>query len=155
MKRFCESELDIALWSFISLFVILWQQNSEMIKKSRKHVKVGSLTNATWDSCTAHLFAPECCSSQSKSRSFEKLQHDRSRHMDFSAKWVAWSLLPPTVTVLEWICKMTGESFVIRQIDGKGIGVVAIKDIKCGELIISEEPLLVIPWWARTAVNPK
>jgi len=45
--------------------------------------------------------------------------------------------------------------FVSRQIDGKGIGVVAIRDIEVGDLIISEEPLLIIPWWVRATVNPR
>lgn len=52
---------------------------------------------------------------------------------------------------------MTRETccFVSRQIDGKGIGVVAIRDIQMGDLIISEEPLLIIPWWVRATVNPR
>lgn len=52
---------------------------------------------------------------------------------------------------------MTRETccFVSRQIDGKGIGVVAIRDIQIGDLIISEEPLLIIPWWVRATVNPR
>ena len=36
--------------------------------------------------------------------------------------------------------------FASREIEGKGVGMVAIKDISKGELIISEEPLLIIPW---------
>ena len=36
-----------------------------------------------------------------------------------------------------------------------GIGVVAIRDIQIGDLIISEEPLLIIPWWVRATVNPR
>lgn len=52
---------------------------------------------------------------------------------------------------------MTRETccFVSRQIDGKGIGVIAIRDISEGDLIISEEPLLVIPWWVRATVDPR
>ena len=51
---------------------------------------------------------------------------------------------------------MPGETcFVSRQIDGKGIGVIAIRDIQVGDLIISEEPLLIIPWWVRATVNPR
>ena len=45
-----------------------------------------------------------------------------------------------------------GDKFVSRQIDGKGIGVIAITPIKQGELVISEEPLLIIPWYIRQAV---
>ena len=45
-----------------------------------------------------------------------------------------------------------GDKFVSRQIDGKGIGVIAITSIKQGELVISEEPLLIIPWYIRQAV---
>ena len=51
---------------------------------------------------------------------------------------------------------MPGETcFVSRQIDGKGIGVIATRDIQIGDLIISEEPLLIIPWWVRATVNPR
>jgi len=49
---------------------------------------------------------------------------------------------------------MTREAFVSRQIEGKGIGVIALRNIKQGELIISEEPLLIIPWWVRHSVYP-
>ena len=44
------------------------------------------------------------------------------------------------------------EKFVSRQIDGKGIGVIAAKTIQESELIIREKPLLVIPWWVRQTV---
>jgi len=44
------------------------------------------------------------------------------------------------------------EKFVSRQIDGKGIGVIATKTIQESELIIREKPLLVIPWWVRQTV---
>jgi len=49
---------------------------------------------------------------------------------------------------------MTREAFVSRQIEGKGIGVIALRNIKQGELIISEEPLLIIPWWVRHSIYP-
>ena len=58
--------------------------------------------------------------------------------------------------VVSRVVKMTTgkEAFVSRQIEGKGIGVIALRNIKQGELIISEEPLLIIPWWVRHSVYP-
>jgi hypothetical protein len=47
------------------------------------------------------------------------------------------------------------QSFVSREIDGKGIGVIAIRLINLGDLIISEEPLIVIPWWVRHGIYPR
>ena len=46
-------------------------------------------------------------------------------------------------------------SFVIRDISGKGMSVVAIRDIPMGELLIAEEPLFVIPWWIRHSMYPR
>ena len=37
---------------------------------------------------------------------------------------------------------------------GKGCGVVAVRDISPGELIIAETPLLLLPWWVRHSFFP-
>ena len=47
------------------------------------------------------------------------------------------------------------ESFVVRELSGKGMSVIAIKDIEPGELLIAEEPLFVIPWWIRHSIYPR
>ena len=47
------------------------------------------------------------------------------------------------------------ESFVVRELSGKGMRVIAIKDIEPGELLIAEEPLFVIPWWIRHSIYPR
>lgn len=41
-----------------------------------------------------------------------------------------------------------------EALPGKGCGVVAARDIRPGELIISETPLLVLPWWVRHSMFP-
>ena len=63
---------------------------------------------------------------------------------------LAWNVVSRAVKMT------TGKetAFVSRQIEGKGIGVIALRNIKQGELIISEEPLLIIPWWVRHSVYP-
>ena len=47
------------------------------------------------------------------------------------------------------------DSFVVREISGKGMSVIAIRDINPGELLIAEEPLFVIPWWIRHSIYPR
>ena len=47
------------------------------------------------------------------------------------------------------------DTFVVREICGKGMSVIAIKDINAGELLIAEEPLFVIPWWIRHSMYPR
>ena len=37
---------------------------------------------------------------------------------------------------------------------GKGCGVVASRDIRPGELIIAESPLILLPWWVRHSLFP-
>ena len=37
----------------------------------------------------------------------------------------------------------------VRQIEGAGVGTVANQPIPAGELIISEEPLLILPSWSE------
>ena len=37
---------------------------------------------------------------------------------------------------------------------GKGCGVVAVRDIEPGELIIAESPLILLPWWVRHSLFP-
>ncbi len=37
----------------------------------------------------------------------------------------------------------------VSALRGKGLGVVARCNVSAGELLISEKPLFVIPWWAR------
>ena len=46
------------------------------------------------------------------------------------------------------------DKFVVRELCGKGMSVIAIRDISAGELLIAEEPLFVIPWWIRHSVYP-
>ena len=41
-----------------------------------------------------------------------------------------------------------------EALPGKGCGVVAARDIRPGELIIAETPLLVLPWWVRHSMFP-
>ena len=48
-----------------------------------------------------------------------------------------------------------GMNFVTQEIPGKGVGVIAVKDIKPGEMIIAEEPLFVVPWWVRHSMYPR
>lgn len=50
---------------------------------------------------------------------------------------------------------MSDKSYVIREIPGKGFGVIAFRDIVEGELIIAEKPLFVVPWWIRHSAYPK
>merc|ERR1711990_1136063 len=45
--------------------------------------------------------------------------------------------------------------FVTQEIPGKGTGVVAVRDIEPGHLIISEEPLFIVPWWVRHSMYPR
>ena len=47
------------------------------------------------------------------------------------------------------------DGFVVRELSGKGMSVIAIRDIKPGELLIAEEPLFVIPWWIRHSMYPR
>jgi len=46
------------------------------------------------------------------------------------------------------------EMFKAVDLPGKGCGVVAFRDIKRGELILSEEPLIQLPWWIRHSHCP-
>ena len=50
--------------------------------------------------------------------------------------------------------KKKSDSFVVRELWGKGMSVIAIKNISAGELLITEEPLFVIPWWIRHSMYP-
>jgi len=45
--------------------------------------------------------------------------------------------------------------YVIREIRGKGFGVIAFRNIIAGELIIAEKPLFIVPWWIRHSAYPK
>lgn len=45
-------------------------------------------------------------------------------------------------------------SFVISALPDKGLGVVAIRKIELGELIIAEAPLFILPWWIRHSQYP-
>ena len=45
-------------------------------------------------------------------------------------------------------------TFVIRELPGKGKGVIAVRNINVGELLIAEEPLFIVPWWTRHSVYP-
>ena len=47
------------------------------------------------------------------------------------------------------------KKFVVRDIPDKGKGIVAIKVIDEGELILAESPLFTVPWWVRTGVYPR
>ena len=38
----------------------------------------------------------------------------------------------------------------VKKLKGKGLGTVAVQPIEAGELLISEEPLLVIPTWSES-----
>ena len=40
------------------------------------------------------------------------------------------------------------------SLPGKGCGVVASRDIRPGELIIAESPLILLPWWVRHSLFP-
>ena len=40
------------------------------------------------------------------------------------------------------------------SLPGKGCGVVASRDIRPGELIIAESPLIILPWWVRHSMFP-
>jgi hypothetical protein len=40
----------------------------------------------------------------------------------------------------------------VKEIAGKGLGTVAIQPIAAGEMVISEEPLLVIPSWSESCL---
>ena len=50
--------------------------------------------------------------------------------------------------------KKEPDSFVVRELPGKGMGVIAVRCIDAGELLIAEEPLFVIPWWIRHSMYP-
>ena len=41
------------------------------------------------------------------------------------------------------------------ELPGKGQGVVAARDVRAGELIIAEKPLIVLPWWIRHCLYPR
>lgn len=47
------------------------------------------------------------------------------------------------------------KKFVVRDIPNKGKGIVAIKAITEGELILAESPLFTVPWWVRTGHYPR
>ena len=44
------------------------------------------------------------------------------------------------------------DKVAVMEIAGKGLGTVAIQPIAAGELVISEEPLLVIPSWSESCL---
>ena len=46
------------------------------------------------------------------------------------------------------------DSFVIRELPGKGKSVISVRSITAGELLITEEPLFIIPWWIRHSMYP-
>ncbi|TRY75896.1 hypothetical protein TCAL_00673 [Tigriopus californicus] len=46
------------------------------------------------------------------------------------------------------------QKFVIKDMENKGKGAVAVKDIEEGELILAESPLFIVPWWVRTSPYP-
>lgn len=46
------------------------------------------------------------------------------------------------------------QKFVIKDMESKGKGAVAVKDIEEGELILAESPLFTVPWWVRTSPYP-
>jgi len=45
-------------------------------------------------------------------------------------------------------------SFEVAVIPRKGCGVVAKRDIKAGELLLRESPLVTVPWWVRHSAYP-
>ena len=46
---------------------------------------------------------------------------------------------------------MEEELFKEVELVGKGTGLVASKDLPPGVLLLSESPLLTVPWWQRLA----
>ena len=46
---------------------------------------------------------------------------------------------------------MEEELFKEVELAGKGTGLVASKDLPPGVLLLSESPLLTVPWWQRLA----
>ena len=46
---------------------------------------------------------------------------------------------------------MEEELFKEVELVGKGTGLVASKDLPPGVLLLSESPLLNVPWWQRLA----
>ena len=50
--------------------------------------------------------------------------------------------------------KGNSSKFVIRDLPGKGKGVLAVRDISEGELVIAEAPLILIPWHVRHSIYP-
>lgn len=43
---------------------------------------------------------------------------------------------------------MISEKIVERAVSGKGVGVVAVAEIAAGELLVAEQPLLVMEDWS-------
>ena len=43
---------------------------------------------------------------------------------------------------------MISEKIVERAVSGKGVGVVAVAEIAAGELLVAEQPLLVMEHWS-------
>ena len=58
------------------------------------------------------------------------------------AKWDLWS--SPALSSGEWHPPRTSPPFEVRSIENKGMGMVASRAIKAGELVISEMPTFVI-----------
>ena len=51
--------------------------------------------------------------------------------------------------------KMKSETlFHEASIPGKGCALLAARDIKPGETILKESPLIVVPWWIRHSMFP-
>ncbi|KAJ7725376.1 hypothetical protein B0H16DRAFT_1594758 [Mycena metata] len=73
----------------------------------------------------------------------------------FSLLRLLWLVVPAAVAALAFFISTTNPSvsevdvqpppFVVRDIPGKGKGVIATRDIKQGELLLQESPMFVVP----------
>ena len=51
--------------------------------------------------------------------------------------------------------KTENDKFIVKELPNRGMGVVAIRKISRGELIVAENPLFIVPWWVRHSTYPR